>query len=101
MSNKNNRSKRDVQKKFKVTEEEAQKLEELSGQRNLSTSEYIRQCALNENTIPVIDKAPVILTHLASLSTLINDLEPLVHDEKDNTVKLIQEEVLSLWQSLT
>lgn len=101
MSSKNNKGNRDVQQKVKVTKEEAKKLKDLSTKRNLSASEYIRQCALNEDTIPVIDKAPVILMHLVGISTLINDLEPLVDNEKDNTVKLIQEEVLSLWQSLS
>ena len=94
-----NQIKRTVQKKFKVTEEEAQKLDELASQRNMTFSEYIRECTLNNNTIPVVDKAPMILTHLASLSTLVNDLNT-IEDKNDNTKQLIQEEIQALWQSL-
>lgn len=96
MDKKGNRS---IQQKFKVTEEEAQKIKEMAQRRSMSVSEYIRQCTLNEDTIIVIDKADEILPHLCEISSLANDISQLV-DEKDNTVELMKEEVQTLWQFL-
>lgn len=96
MDKKGNRS---IQQKFKVTAEEAQKIKEMAQRRNMSVSEYIRQCTLNEDTIPVIDKAAEILLHLCELSTLANDISLLV-DEKGNTAELMKEEIQILWQFL-
>ncbi len=76
------------------------KIKEMAQKRNMSVNEYVRQCTLNEDTIPVIDKAAEILPHLCELSTLANDIISLLIDEKDNTVELMKEEIQILWQFL-
>lgn len=92
---------KDKQRKFKLSEEENEKLVKLAHERHYTISEYIRQCCLNENTIPVIDRSPEILQHVASLSTLVSDLKTETELQiKNNTLDLIEEEVLELWQFL-
>ena len=92
---------KDKQRRFKLSEEEDNKLVKLAHERNYTISEYIRQCCLNKNTIPVIDRSSEILQHVACLSTLVSELktETELHI-RDNTLDLIQEEVLALWQFL-
>ncbi len=60
---------KDKQRRFKLSEEEDNKLIKLVHERNCTISEYIRQCCLNENTIPVIERSSEILQHVACLST--------------------------------
>ena len=93
---------RNIQKKIKLNKEEDLLLKQRIKQSGLNASEFIRQSIFNDNPVTVIDKANVIIPKLADISSLTNDLLDygnLPPDQQD-IVKLIQEGVYELWQSL-
>lgn len=87
--------------KIRVSEEEHERIDQLADQRNLSVSEYVRNCSLNEKTIVVVDRAPIIIQHLSRLSDLVNSFQVSLQPRDQEELKnLIHEEVRELWQSL-
>ena len=87
--------------KIRVSEEEHERINQLAAQRNLSVSEYVRNCSLNEKTIVVVDRAPIIIQHLSQLSDLVNSFQVSLQPRDQEELKnLIHEEVRELWQSL-
>ena len=93
---------RNIQKKIKLNKAEDLLLKQRIKQSGLNASEFIRQSILNDSPVTVIDKANVIIPKLADISSLTNDLldySNLPPDQRD-IVKLIQEGVHELWQSL-
>lgn len=94
---------RNIQKKFKINKSEEILLTQRINKSGLTSSEYIRQSILHDNPVTVIDKANIIIPQLADISSLTNDLldcDNLPPDSKD-IIKLIQEGVYELWQSLS
>lgn len=97
-----NKDVRNIQKKFKLNTAEEHLLKQRIEKSGLTASEFIRQSVLNDNPVTVIDKTNIIIPKLASISSLTNDLldySNLPPDQQD-IVKLIQEGVHELWQSL-
>ena len=94
---------RNIQKKFKINKAEEILLTQRINKSGLTASEYIRQSVLHDNPVAVIDKANIIITQLADISSLTNDLldcDTLPPDQRD-IVNLIQKGVHELWQSLS
>lgn len=93
---------RNIQKKFKINKAEEILLTQRINESGLTASEYIRQSVLHDNPVAVIDKANIIISQLADISSLTNDLldyDTLPPNQRD-IVNLIQKGVHELWQSL-
>lgn len=93
---------RTIQKKFKINKAEDILLKQQIQKSGLNASEYIRQSVLYDKPVAVIDKTNIILPKLADISSLTNDLLDCnnLHPDQRDIVKLIQEGVYDLWQSL-